>query len=239
VKNYSFIDEGTVEIGRVQIKIDAMGNFERCKDRNDVLYMAKGVDQIRALIEIVREQNAKGRSITNALEIGLFKGGSFAFLNEALSNPKLIGLDYAPRPISSALTDYEAGNPNTKIYFDVSQDDGPTVRHILDREFPDGIDLVIDDASHRYGPTRACFETVLPYLNTGGLYLIEDWGAMPDLARDLISVMIDDLSFIWRLSAGLGFIVIEKGEANLPKDGSFSLEPYLRRTPALHAAAGK
>ena len=37
------------------------------------------------------------------------------------------------------------------------------------------LDLVVDDASHLYGPTKASFEILFPLLRPGGLYLIEDW----------------------------------------------------------------
>ena len=37
------------------------------------------------------------------------------------------------------------------------------------------LDLVIDDASHLYGPTMASFEVLFPRLRPGGLYVIEDW----------------------------------------------------------------
>ena len=39
------------------------------------------------------------------------------------------------------------------------------------------VDLVIDDASHRYPETVASFEVLFPRLRTGGLYVIEDWTA--------------------------------------------------------------
>jgi hypothetical protein len=39
----------------------------------------------------------------------------------------------------------------------------------------DPLDLVIDDASHLYGPSLATFETLFPALREGGLYVLEDW----------------------------------------------------------------
>jgi hypothetical protein len=42
-------------------------------------------------------------------------------------------------------------------------------------EFSAPLDLVIDDASHIYGPTKASFQALFPLLRPGGLYLIEDW----------------------------------------------------------------
>jgi hypothetical protein len=37
------------------------------------------------------------------------------------------------------------------------------------------LDLVVDDASHLVGPTRASFNTLFPRLRPGGFYIIEDW----------------------------------------------------------------
>src|SRR4029077_12029849 len=37
------------------------------------------------------------------------------------------------------------------------------------------VDLVSDDASHMYAPTRAAFEAIFPLLREGGRYVVEDW----------------------------------------------------------------
>jgi hypothetical protein len=62
-----------------------------------------------------------------------------------------------------------------KTYWGIDQGDRAALCEIVGREFDGPIDLVIDDASHVYGPTRASFETLFPYLRQGGLYIIEDW----------------------------------------------------------------
>ena len=47
----------------------------------------------------------------------------------------------------------------------------------MKENFPDGeIDLVIDDCSHLYGPSKASLNFLLPRLRPLGLYVIEDWG---------------------------------------------------------------
>jgi hypothetical protein len=38
-------------------------------------------------------------------------------------------------------------------------------------------DIVIDDGSHMAKETMNCFINLWPYLNNGGWYIIEDWGA--------------------------------------------------------------
>ena len=47
------------------------------------------------------------------------------------------------------------------------------------------LDLVVDDCSHLYEPTRASFNELFPRLRPGGLYVIEDWRwAHPALDAD-------------------------------------------------------
>jgi hypothetical protein len=61
-------------------------------------------------------------------------------------------------------------------YFGVNQADRARLAEIAADEFADApLDLVIDDASHRYAESRASFETLFPLLRTGGVYIIEDW----------------------------------------------------------------
>jgi hypothetical protein len=67
------------------------------------------------------------------------------------------------------------GASRIATYWGVDQGDAATLRSIVDKEFSGPLDLVIDDASHLYAPTKASFETLFPLLRPGGLYIIEDW----------------------------------------------------------------
>ena len=61
-------------------------------------------------------------------------------------------------------------------HYGVDQSDHERLTTILDDDLgPEAIDLVIDDASHRFEETRASFETLFPRLAPGGTYVIEDW----------------------------------------------------------------
>jgi hypothetical protein len=60
--------------------------------------------------------------------------------------------------------------------YGIDQADKRALRKVLDEELGDEpIGLVIDDASHIYGPTLASFEVLFPLLGDGGVFLIEDW----------------------------------------------------------------
>ena len=68
-------------------------------------------------------------------------------------------------------------------YYGVDQADGDRLREIVAAEFRgEPIDLVVDDASHRYGATLASFETLFPLMRPGGLYVIEDWAGLHEQA---------------------------------------------------------
>ena len=59
------------------------------------------------------------------------------------------------------------------------QSDVAGLRAMLAEEFADAaLDLVIDDASHRLGPTRASFNVLFPRLRPGGRFIIEDWSGI-------------------------------------------------------------
>ena len=64
-----------------------------------------------------------------------------------------------------------------KAYYGVSQTDRTRVEAIIDAEFADTpIDVIIDDASHLYRPTKEAFEIAFPRLKPGGSYVIEERG---------------------------------------------------------------
>jgi hypothetical protein len=46
---------------------------------------------------------------------------------------------------------------------------------IIKSQFPEGIDMIVDDASHLYEQSKASFEICFPHLKPGGTYFLEDW----------------------------------------------------------------
>lgn len=111
------------------------------------------------------------------LEFGIAKGGS-AILHTVLFEPKkYVGIDIK-QPEEDIIKTIQALNLNNiiKLYFNTSQNDEKKIRDIIQTEFPDGIDLIIDDASHLFDLTLKSFEISFPYLKPNGYYIIEDWG---------------------------------------------------------------
>src|SRR4029077_11377083 len=88
--------------------------------------------------------------------------------------------------------------------------------------FNGSIDVVIDDASHLYGPTRRSFEILFPLLKPGGAYIIEDWpaGLRPDfqvgqgpldqIANDSINCLRDGVWPIGSVTVNPGVVMILK-----------------------------
>ena len=118
------------------------------------------------------------------------------------------------------------------------------------------LDLVIDDASHLYEPTKASFETLFPMLRPGGIYIIEDWGwahckefqspdhpyfggklALTTLIFELVEATASLQTFIHGMKEALianmsifkGFAAVERGEIDSVKLADFKLERYISR----------
>jgi predicted O-methyltransferase YrrM len=114
----------------------------------------------------------------NLFELGIAAGGSVALLHLLAEPRKLVAVELSPDPVQG-LADFVAQRGAQDVvrpYYGVDQSDRARLAEIVTREFGgEPIDLVIDDASHLLGPTRASFEVLFPHLRPGGLYLIEDW----------------------------------------------------------------
>ena len=127
------------------------------------------------MIEAYRETFRLRSPLAHVLELGFFHGASTVFFDRLLQPIKLVAIDRVTD--APWLEHYRARHPSGIVpYYGVAQQDRAALTEILLREFPTRtLDLVIDDASHEYEPTRTAFETVWPFVSPGGLYVIEDW----------------------------------------------------------------
>ena len=114
----------------------------------------------------------------NIVELGVMEGGGTALLHALAQPTRIVAIDRRP-PMDSTLRDYvarEGLGETIRIYDDVDQADRRRLSEIVDREFGDQpLDLVVDDCSHLYDPTRASFNELFPRLRPGGVFSIEDW----------------------------------------------------------------
>lgn len=186
------------------------------------------------------------------LELGLWDGGSIAFWYELLRPRKHVGLDYAQRGDSAYFRRYVESRglaENIATYWGVDQRDAARLRAIVRDELGGGLDLVIDDASHRYEATKISFEALFPLLRPGGMYILEDWawahwrGFLPRghewrfeppltrLIDELRAAAGSGLDLIASLTIYQGFAVVERGPAALPGDGTFRLGDHSYTAP--------
>lgn len=99
----------------------------------------------------------------NILEVGISTGGGLLFLSESFPESVVYGLDHDLSNLR-----IQTVNTNIKLLKEYSQVD-PN----FTEELP-GIDIVIEDASHDYSLSMKTFELMLPKLNKGAIYIIED-----------------------------------------------------------------
>lgn len=112
----------------------------------------------------------------NVFELGIWLGGSAMILTALFDVEKFVCIDLSGRvsQLEDARAKYPLGD-RIRPYYNTSQDDAAKLTEIFDREFEEPPDVIIDDASHLYGPSRASFEILYPRLKPGGWYIIEDW----------------------------------------------------------------
>jgi len=105
----------------------------------------------------------------NFFEVGVFNGESTKIFSRYFWNGRIVGIDHVLKPIDLR------GFDNVSL-FEGDQSEDAFMGGLADEHFPDGIDIVIDDASHIGGLSKRSFEILFPRLKSGGIYVIEDWG---------------------------------------------------------------
>lgn len=200
--------------------------------RDDVFWLFK----TRAMVDEYDAFFAAGYpgfSARNVFELGIWEGGSAVLLMECLRPSRLVAVDLMDRGDRPAFTRYvqQRGlEGRLKTFWATDQADSQRLCQIVDQEFDAPLDLVIDDASHFYGPTKASFVALFPFLRPGGLYIIEDWtwefvpryrklfpvsepglsGIVSDIAR--LTGAADGL--IARFDVRKPFLAVERGPAS-------------------------
>lgn len=188
----------------------------------------------------------------NIFELGLWDGGSAAFWFERFQPKKHVGVDLQPRQDSEYFRRYTKSRGLTdrlKTYWATNQADAGKLRTIVNREFDGPLDLIIDDASHIYEPTKRSFECLFPLLRPGGLYIIEDWAwehwkelytpsaalakesGLTDLVCELVQATGTSTTLIKSLTTYQGFTVVERGDVIIGGHEVFRLNNHIWRRP--------
>ena len=151
--------------------------------------IVKSISFIEYFVEFCR--SFIGKSV---FELGIAAGGSTALLALAAQPRKLVSIDLESQRVA-ALDEFATRRGLTdkmKFYYSVDQSNTEQLRTIVAEEFgEEGLDLVVDDASHHLEPTRASFEALFPYLKPGGVFTIEDWNADIEFRDALVDSVLN------------------------------------------------
>jgi len=238
-----WIDDMTIQCGGTVLQL--MPGLA-CKPSSDQqISLFKDPDFIRNYIECLN-----GQAIDNMVEVGVKHGGSAIFFWHFLQLKKLCCIEL--NPAAPSLTSYiNDNNLSTSIHthFGVNQAERKALRDIVTSDFSGNlIDLVVDDASHIYSPSLATFETLFPLIRPGGLYILEDWRAsllavqrlkgnvneprLDRLVHEILEFSTINPDIIRSINCNKNFVVIERGEGDLPAQGFSIADPAAYFTPA-------
>ncbi|WP_157970940.1 class I SAM-dependent methyltransferase [Pseudogemmobacter bohemicus] len=162
-------ENGIFELGGERLRVESSSVLPRpVSDATGfVLLKSKPYLDIYASI-------AAGEKPKTLLELGVFQGGGYVFLDKLLNPEKMSAVELAAKPVEP-LVDYVKRTPGRSVHFGTSQSDEAALNRIVDEEFGGRLDMVVDDASHMYEHTKKSFEILFPKLRPGGLYILEDW----------------------------------------------------------------
>lgn len=156
------------EIDGTKFIIDIRFGNQRAKSTDEAFTLVKTRRLINLYIGMARLKP------TDILEVGMYQGGSIVLFDKIYRPRRLVGIDLTKEPIAPLDKLVKAGSA-IRPYYGTSQSDRPRLEEILKKEFPDGIDMIVDDASHLYEHSKATFEICFPFLKPGGHYFLEDW----------------------------------------------------------------
>ena len=178
-QNRSYIDKlvwqnaDEFRIGDIAFQIDVSQNRDRVVENK--LSLSKKPPYLKAYFDHIDFSRVR-----NVMELGFFRGGSAAFFFELLNPDKLVTVEIRPEPPAEFKAYHQSSAARLdrlKLHTSINQANRAKLRTICETEFGQTpLDLVIDDASHMYLPTRISVETIFRRVRQGGYYVIEDWG---------------------------------------------------------------
>jgi len=121
---------------------------------------------------------AAEREHATVVEIGIFQGGGTAFLFQAFQPQALVAfeIEEVHAPALERFVDAHALRDRVHLFYRTHQADTQRVLQLLESAVgASPLDVVVDDASHSYIPSRATFGALFPLLREGGVYVLEDW----------------------------------------------------------------
>lgn len=231
-----WLDEMTIQCLGIRLRLTRRFNIQPSTDQ--VISLFKHPSFVRSYVD-----HLDGFQVDNMVEVGIWDGGSAIFFWNLLKPRRLCCIELKKK--ADQLSNYierEQLSDRFRVHFETDQSDSERLQHIMADEYGDeALDLVIDDASHLYTPSRATFQTLFPRLRSGGLYFLEDWkinliwprhGAESDdfrpfhqLVHELLDVSMRAPEVISAVKCYHNFVVLERGPADIEPE-SFDVGSY-------------
>lgn len=162
-------ENGSFELGGERLRVESSSILPRPVSDETGFVLLKSRPYLDIYADLAKDEAPK-----TLLELGVFQGGGYVFLDKLLAPERMSAVELSPQPVGP-LVDYVARTPGRSVHFGTSQSDEAALNRIIDGEFGGRLDMVVDDASHTYAHTKRSFEILFPRLSPGGLYILEDW----------------------------------------------------------------
>ena len=164
--------DDTFQMGNVMFRTAVVNRFKSSSDHFMLVKHPRMVGRYEELICGLRPRRI--------VELGICEGGSTAFFCLLARPERLVAVDIKSRPTAGleAFINQHGLQDRLHTHYGFDQADVSGLRQLVANEFAgQQLDLVVDDASHRLGPTRTSFNVLFPLLRPGGVFVIEDWSA--------------------------------------------------------------
>lgn len=163
-------DDETFDVAGVTFRASHIDRFRTPSGRFWLVKTPRMVERYRELLSSLRPERI--------LELGIYQGGSAAFFALLCQPERLVAVDISDDPVVGLerFIGERGLRDRVRTHYSLDQADVSALHRLVAKEFGGApLDLVVDDASHQLGPTRASFNALFPHLRPGGVFVIEDW----------------------------------------------------------------
>lgn len=162
-------DGSILRVDGVEFSV-AVFRDDRTTDERFVIWKTRPL--LEASLRLIDDLGAR-----RIVELGIAQGGSAGLFALYARPDQLAAVDLATErigPLDRLIAD-RGLTDRVHVAYGVDQSDRAALEAAIAPMGPAPLDLVLDDASHRYAETLASFEALFPRLRPGGVYAIEDW----------------------------------------------------------------
>ena len=154
--------------GRTQVEVRHGGMTGG--DRMSFVHNAYGARYSRLIPELI------GREVDVVVEVGILRGTGLAIWCDAFPDARVVGLDIDPSHFEENMPTlvhrgaFSRNQPEVYKYDQLGPCDG-LLADVFDR---DRIDFLVDDGLHTTPAIVSSLRKLVPFMSTGGIYVIED-----------------------------------------------------------------